>query len=152
MAGGLDNLSAEGFSQLSSELNKAVIGLEKALKQQELLLKNTLEMEQKIVSTRVAGLKEFNDGYSRLLNFVSSEISSTSAEMFKVTEAGKEAAANAEKAAKSAERAGKKTKNTTISDDASEALGSYNTSKNIAKTDRENHIKALTNSLLVAKY
>ena len=105
MAGGLDNLSAEGLGQLSSKLNEATRNLEKALKQQEQLLKNTLEVERQIVSTRVAGLAEYNDGYSRLLNAVQSEISSLNAEMFKVTEAAEDAADTAEKAAESVKQA-----------------------------------------------
>ena len=105
MAGGLDNLSAEGLSQLSGKLNEATRNLEKALKQQETLLKTTLEVEQKIISNRVASLEELNDGYSRLLNFVSSEISSLNAEMFKATEASREAVSNTEKAANSAKQA-----------------------------------------------
>ena len=95
MAGGLDNLSAEGLSQLSSKLNEATRNLEKALKQQEELLKITLETEQKIINARVTGLKDYNDGYSRLLNGVKSEISYLSAEMFKITEASEDAADSA---------------------------------------------------------
>lgn len=93
MAGGLDNLSADSLSKLASKLNEATKNLEKVLKQQEKLLKDTLEVEQKIISTRVAGLKEYNDGYSKLLNSIKSETSTLSAEMFNAVDAGNRAAA-----------------------------------------------------------
>ena len=86
MAGGLDNLSAEGFSQLSKTINEA----KELIKQQEALLRQTLQMEQQIITRRTAGLKEQ---------------ASLSAEMYKINEAGKEAANHAEKAAKSAKQA-----------------------------------------------
>lgn len=111
MAGGLDNLSAEGLSQLSKTINEA----KELLKQQEALLQQTLVLEQKIITKRTAGLKEY------------------AAEMFKINEAGKEAAENAEKAAKSAEQSSKKSKNNTISNEAGKKLGNYNTSENIAE-------------------
>jgi hypothetical protein len=95
MAGSLDNLSAEGLSQLSKTINEA----KELLKQQELLLERTLEMEQRIIGRRVAGLKEYADVYSKMLNNMTTEHASLSAEMFKINEAGKEAAAAAEKAA-----------------------------------------------------
>ena len=101
MAGGLDNLSAEGFSQLSRTINEA----KELIKQQEALLRQTLDMEQQIIKRRAAGLKEYNDEYSRLLNNIASEQASLSAEMYKINEAGKEAADNAEKAAKSVKQA-----------------------------------------------
>lgn len=135
MAGGLDNLSAEGLSQLSNKLNEATRNLEKALKQQGELLRNALEVEQKIISLRVAGLEESNDGYSKMLNNIATELASMSAEMFKMNEASKEAATNAEKAAKSNEKTSKKAKNETISDEASAAMksnGGARTSTRIA--------------------
>ena len=139
MAGGLDNLSNDGLRQLSNTINEA----KELLNQQEALLRQTLAMEQQIVTRRVAGLKEYNDEYSRLLNSIAAEQASLSAEMFKINEAGKEAAENAEKAAESAKQAREtesknassgdtRARNQTISDEAAGLLGSYSTSKNIA--------------------
>lgn len=122
MAGGLDNLSAEGLSQLSRTINEA----KELLKQQELLLVRTLELEQRIISRRVAGLKEYSDEYSKMLNNMATEQASLSAEMFKINEAGKEAAANAEKAAKSAERAqanGNRSVGQTVTDEQHNKMG-----------------------------
>ena len=113
MAGGLDNLSAEGLSKLSKTINEA----KELLKQQELLLDRTLEIEQRIIKRRVAGLKEYSDEYSKMLNSIATEQASLSAEMFKINEAGREAAANAEKAAEEAERAAQSTGTTNSQED-----------------------------------
>jgi hypothetical protein len=122
MAGGLDSLSAEGLNQLSRTINEA----KELLKQQELLLGRTLEMEQRIIGRRVAGLKEYTDEYSKMLNNIATEQASLSAEMFKINEAGREAAANAEKAAKSAERAqanGNRSVGQTVTDEQHSKMG-----------------------------
>jgi hypothetical protein len=144
MASGLDNLSAEGLSQLSKTINEA----KELLAAQEELLRRTLAIEQQIITRRVAGLKEYKDAYSKLLNGIATEQASLSEAMFKITEAGKEAAANAERAAKSASSGsgnggssggsggsggGGVPKNETIDDEQSKALDNYNTSKNIAE-------------------
>jgi hypothetical protein len=148
MAGGLDNLTADGLSGLASRLNEATRNLEKALQQQEAILKTTLELEEKIVSTRVAGLKESNDGYSKLLNNMEAQLAYLSAEMFKIGEAGSEAAANAERAAKSAEKASsKKAKNETISDEQSKALGSYESGRTETITERLKKQKTLDDQI-----
>ena len=101
MAGGLDNLSAEGFKQLSNTINEA----KELINQQEKLIEKTLEMEQRIISRRITGLREYNDEYSKMLNAIASEHDSLSSAMYKVNEVGKEAAANAEKAAEKAKQA-----------------------------------------------
>ena len=150
MAGGLDNLSAEGFKQLSNTINEA----KELIKQQEQLLERTLKLEQQIINKRIAGLREYNDEYFKLLNTIASEQDSLSAAMFKINEEGKRAAANAEKAAekvKQAQADADKTNNTnnneppsknskrvnnTISDDQLAELnsdGGGRTSKSIAE-------------------
>ena len=57
MAGGLDNLSAEGLSQLSRTINEA----KELLTRQEALLRQTLEIEDKVANRRTAALKEYTD-------------------------------------------------------------------------------------------
>lgn len=126
MAGGLDNLSAEGFSQLSRTINEA----KELIKQQEALLQRTLSMEQQIINHRIAALREYNDEYSTMLNRIAAEQDSLRADMFSINEAGKEAAANAKKATESLKQAqsssnstGNRSAKQTVDDSARDKLG-----------------------------
>lgn len=138
MAGGFDNLSLDDFKRLSDTINEA----KELIKLQERLLKQSLAMEEQIIRQRTAGLKEYNDVYSKLLNGVAEAQEGLSREMFKVTEAGKAAADNVEKAAKNTAHntAGSNKAYTTVTKEQQKELGTAETASASRIVERFNLI------------
>jgi hypothetical protein len=140
MMDGLNNLSTEELNRLSRTINEA----KELLRQQELLLQQTLTIEQQIINRRVAGLREYNDEYSRMLNTIASENTALRNEMLSITQAGKDAADAAEKTAKSAERVKASTSSSASNGNAGDGDGSGSNNNNGGKKVDSNESPAVS--------